>query len=76
MISLEQIWCPGAVLPEAALVLFRRAAQLPWLTDGRDLPNGKGKRTIGAGAERVHRLSKRPVRRLNGNFLDERGDFG
>lgn len=67
---------PGAVLPEAALVLFRRAAPLPWLTDGRDLRNGKGKRMIDAGAERVHRLSKRPVHRLNGNFLDERGDFG
>ncbi|MGC1504570.1 MAG: TniQ family protein [Sulfitobacter sp.] len=67
---------PGAVLPEAALVLFRRAASLPWFTDGRDLRNGKGKRTIDAGAERVHRLSKRPVHRLNGNFLDERGDFG
>ena len=67
---------PGAVLPEAALVLFRRAAPLPWLTDGRDLRSGKGKRAIDAGAERVHRLSKRPVHRLNGNFLDERGDFG
>lgn len=67
---------PGAVLPEAALVLFRRAAPLPWLTDGRDLRSGKGKRVIDAGAERVHRLSKRPVHRLNGNFLDERGDFG
>lgn len=67
---------PGAVLPEAALVLFRRAAPLPWFTGGRDLRNGKGKRAIDAGAERVHRLSKRPVHRLNGNFLDERGDFG
>ena len=67
---------PGAVLPEAALVLFRRAAPLPWLTDGRDLPNGKGKRTIDAGVERIHRLSKRPVHRLNGNFEGERGDFG
>lgn len=67
---------PGAVLPEAALVLFQRAAPLPWLTDGRDLRDGKGKRMINAGAERVHRLSKRPVHRLNGNFLDERGDFG
>ncbi|WP_240453996.1 TniQ family protein [Chachezhania antarctica] len=67
---------PGAVLPEAALVLFQRAAPLPWLTDGPDLRTGKGKRTIDAGAERVHRLSKRSVHRLNGNFLDERGDFG
>ncbi|QIE48047.1 hypothetical protein G5B38_20785 (plasmid) [Pseudohalocynthiibacter aestuariivivens] len=67
---------PGAVLPEAALVLFRRAAPLPWLTDGQDLRKGKEKRTIDAGAERVHRLSKRPVHWLNGNFLDERGDFG
>jgi hypothetical protein len=67
---------PEPVLPEAALVLFRRAAPLPWLTHGRDLRNGKRKRTIDAGAERVHRLSKRPVHRLNGNFLDERGDFG
>lgn len=52
---------PGAVLPEAAVVLFRRAAPLPWLTDGRVLRNGKGKCVIEAGAERVHRLSKRPV---------------
>jgi hypothetical protein len=66
---------PGAVLPEAALVPFRRAAPLPWLTGGRDLRNRKGKRALDAGAERVHRLSKRPVHRLNGNFLDERGDF-
>lgn len=67
---------PGAFLPEAALVLFQRAAPLPWLTDERDLRNGKGKRMIDAGAERVHRLSKRPVHRLNGNFKGERGDFG
>lgn len=67
---------PGAVLPEAALVLFRRAAPMPWLAQSRDAPNRKGKRTIEASAERVHRLSKRPVHRLNGNFLDERGDFG
>lgn len=67
---------PGAVLPEAALVLFQRAAPSLWLTDGPDLRTGKGKRTIDAGAERVHRLSKRPVHRLNGNFEGERGDFG
>lgn len=67
---------PGAVLPEAALVLFQRAAPLPWLTVGPDLRTDKGKRGIDGGAERVHRLSKRPVHRLNGNFLDERGDFG
>lgn len=67
---------PGAVLPEAALVLFRRAAPMPWLAQSRDARNRKGKRTIDASAERVHRLSKRPVHRLNGNFLDERGDFG
>ena len=67
---------PGAVLPEAALVLFRRAAPMPWLAQSRDARNRKGKRTIEASAERVHRLSKRPVHRLNGNFLDERGDFG
>lgn len=66
----------GAVLPEAALVLFRRAAPLPWLMDGQGPRNGKGKRTIDAGAERLHRLSKRPVHRLNGNFVDERGDLG
>ena len=67
---------PGAVLPEAALVLFRRAAPMLWLAQSRDARNRKGKRTIEASAERVHRLSKRPVHRLNGNFLDERGDFG
>lgn len=67
---------PGAALPEAALVLFRRAAQLPGLTDRRDLRKDKGKRATDAGSARVHRLSKRPVHRLNGNFLDERGDFG
>uniref|UniRef100_UPI003515B305 TniQ family protein n=1 Tax=Pararhodobacter marinus TaxID=2184063 RepID=UPI003515B305 len=67
---------PGAVMPEAALVLFRRAAQLPGLTDRRDLWKGKGKREIEAGSARVHRLSKRPVHRLSGNFEGERGDFG
>jgi hypothetical protein len=67
---------PGAVLPEAALVLFQRAAPLPWLSEGRGTRGGKGKRGIDVGAERVHSLSKRPVHRLNGNFLDERGDFG
>lgn len=67
---------PGAVLPEAALVLFRRAAPMPWLAQSRDARNRKGKRTIDASAERVHRLSKRPVHRLNGNFAGERGDFG
>lgn len=67
---------PGAVLPEAAVVLFRRAAPLPWLPDGRVLQNGNGKRVIDAGGERVHRFSKRPVHRFNGNFEGERGDFG
>jgi hypothetical protein len=67
---------PGAFLPEAALVLFQRAAPLPWLSERRDTRAGKGKRGIDVGAGRVHRLSKRPVHRLNGNFLDERGDFG
>lgn len=67
---------PGAVLPEAALVLFQRAAPLPWLSEGRGMRAGKGKRGIEVGAERVHKLSKRPVHQLNGNFLDERGDFG
>ena len=67
---------PGAVLPEAAVVLFRRAAPLPWLPDGRVLRNGNGKRVIDAGGERVHRFSKRPVHRFNGNFEGERGDFG
>ncbi len=47
---------PGAVLPEAALVLFRRAAPMPWLAQSRDARNRKGKRTIEASAERVHRL--------------------
>ncbi|ASM74874.1 MULTISPECIES: TniQ family protein [Roseobacteraceae] len=67
---------PGANLPEAARILFRRAAPMPWLAQSRDARNRKGKRTIDASAERVHRLSKRPVHRLNGNSLDERGDFG
>lgn len=67
---------PDAVLPEAALALFRRAALLPWLSEGRGVRNGKGKHMIDARAERVHSLSKRPVHRLNGNFLDERGNFG
>ena len=67
---------PGAVLPEAALVLFQRAAPLPWLSEGRGTRAGKGKRGIDVGEERVRRSSKRPVHQLNGNFLDERGDFG
>lgn len=67
---------PGAVLPEAALVLFQRAAPLPWLSEGRGTRAGKGKRGIDVGEERVRRSSKRPVHQLNGNFPDERGDFG
>ncbi|MEP4011909.1 MAG: TniQ family protein [Sulfitobacter sp.] len=67
---------PGAVLPGAALVLFRRAAPMLWLAHSRDARNRKGKRAIDVGADRVHRLSKRRFHRLNRNFLDERGDFG
>lgn len=67
---------PGAVLPETAIILFRRAASLLWLAQGRNVRTGKGKRIMDAGAERVQRLSKRPVHRLNGNFAGERGDFG
>ena len=67
---------PGAVLSEAALVLFRRAAPLPWFTDWQDLRISKGTRATDDGEKRVHRLSKRPVHRLNENFFDERDDFG
>lgn len=67
---------PDAVLPESARALFRRAAPLPWLSKGRGVRNGKEKHMIDARADRVHRLSKSRVHRLNGNFLDERGDSG
>lgn len=40
---------PGAVLPEAALVLFQRVAPLPWLSEGRGTRAGKGKRGIDVG---------------------------
>jgi hypothetical protein len=53
-----------------------REAVIRRLAQSRDERNRKGKRTIDASAERVHRLSKRPVHRLNGNFAGERGDFG
>lgn len=67
---------PAAVMPEAALILFRRAAPMQWSMQGRSVHTDKGRRMIDADADRVHRLSKSPVHRLNGNFLDERGDFG
>lgn len=67
---------PGTTMSEAALILYRRAAPMTWSSQEQDGWNRKGKRTIDVGKERVHRLSKRPVHRLNGNFLDERGDFG
>jgi len=53
---------PDAVLPEAALILFGRAAPMSWgLQNGGR--HGDGKRTINAAAGRVQRLSKRPVHR-------------
>jgi len=67
---------PAAVLPEAALILFRRAAPMQWSVQGRGAQNHKGKRMVDAARGRVQRLSKSPVHRLNGNFAGERGDFG
>lgn len=63
-------------MPEAALNLFRRAAPMPWRRQRRTTGAGTGKTPTDGVSERVQRLSKTPVHRWNGNFLDERADFG
>jgi|TARA_R110002012_G_scaffold319095_1_gene538732 hypothetical protein len=63
-----------ADMPEAAQRLFRRAA--PMRPRRQMSAIGKGKLSVDGATKRVQRLSKSPVHRLSGNFLDERGDFG
>lgn len=60
---------------EVARHLFRRAVPLPSRRQGRVSAIGKEKAPVAAATGRVQRLSKNPVHRLNGNFLDERADF-
>ena len=62
-------------LPAAAHTLFRRAAPIPRRCLGRAPAIGKGKNPVDGIPGRVQRLSKSPVHRLSGNFLDERADF-
>lgn len=65
-----------AAVPEAGLILFRRAAPMPWHRQSRAARDSKGKTAIDVPAGRIQRLSKSPVHRLNGNFAGARADFG
>ena len=67
---------PMATMPEAAARLFRRAAPIPRAPYGRRAAISKGEDPIDIVTRRVQRLSKSPVPRWNGNFEDERADFG
>jgi hypothetical protein len=63
-------------IPEAACRLFRRAAPMPHLDHRQRSGNRMGKSPVDWCNRRVQRLSKSPVHRLSGNFLEERADLG
>ena len=65
-----------AELPEGARWLISRAAPVFPRRQSQWSISGKGKNSIDRAPGRVHRLSMSPVHPLNGNFLDERADFG
>lgn len=65
-----------AEMPERARWLFDRAAPLIPRRQSQWTTSGKAKNPIDRATGRVHRLSKSPVHPSNGNFLDERADFG
>ncbi|QIE47838.1 hypothetical protein G5B38_21325 (plasmid) [Pseudohalocynthiibacter aestuariivivens] len=65
-----------AEMPERACWLFGRAAPIIPRRQSRWSTSGKVKNPLDRATGRVHRLSKSPVHPLNGNFLDERADFG
>ncbi|WP_254892578.1 TniQ family protein [Roseovarius sp. A-2] len=64
-----------AEMPETARSLFSRAAPLLPRRQRGPSAIGKGKPPIDGVLVRVQSLSKSPVHRLSGNFLDERADF-
>lgn len=63
-------------MPEVAYRLFSRAAPVFPRRQSRWSTSSKVKNPIDRTMGRVHRLSMSPVHPLNGNFLDERADFG
>lgn len=65
-----------AEMPQRACWLFGRAASIIPRRQNRWSALAKGKNPLDRAAGRVHRLSKSPVHPLNGNFLDERAEFG
>lgn len=65
-----------AELPEVAHRLISRAAPVFLRHQSRWSTSSRVKNPIDRTAGRVHRLSMSPVHPLNGNFLDERADFG
>lgn len=65
-----------AEMHERARWLFGRAAPVFPRRQSQWSTSGKGKNPIDRATGRVHRLSMSPVHPLNGNFLDERADFG
>ena len=66
----------NAEMPEEACRLFGRAAPIIYRRQSRWSATAKERNPIDRATGRVHRLSKSPVHPLNGNFLDERADFG
>lgn len=66
----------NAEMPEEACRLFGRAAPIISRRQSRWSATAKERNPIDRATGRVHRLSKSPVHPLNGNFLDERADFG
>ena len=63
-------------LPEVAHRLISRAAPVFPRRQNKWSTSSKVKNPIDRTAGRVHSLSMSPVHPLNGNFLDERADFG
>ncbi len=65
-----------AEMPERARWLISRAVPIIPRRQCRWPALAKEKNPLDRATRRVHRLSKSPVHPLNGNFLDERADFG
>lgn len=65
-----------AEMPERARWLISRAVPIIPRRQSRWSTSGKVKNPLDRAMGRIHRLSMSPVHPLNGNFLDERADFG
>lgn len=80
LVILQDLFGSGLVftnaIPEVAHDMFRRAVPVRPRRQGRTSGVGKEKHPVDLATGRVQRLSKSPVHRLSGNFLDERADFG